>query len=102
MLDLLVELEDDDAASVQAGHGVWGAAATIPAASGVREASIALVPPTPVQRPPRMILASRLARLLLAAHGFAVECISSVEPGAYGDEPATTESPELLVIARRS
>ena len=29
-----------------------------------------------------------------------VERISSVEPGAYGDGPPTTESPEFLVIAR--
>jgi SAM-dependent methyltransferase len=41
----------------------------------------------------------RELRLLLGAHGFAVESISSVEPGAYGVEPPTTESPEFLVIA---
>ena len=43
----------------------------------------------------------RELRLLLAAHGLEVERVSSVEPRAYGDEPATTESPELLVVARR-
>jgi SAM-dependent methyltransferase len=43
----------------------------------------------------------RELRLLLSAHGLAVERISSVEPGAYGDDPPTTESPEFLVIARR-
>jgi SAM-dependent methyltransferase len=43
----------------------------------------------------------RELRLLLAAHGLTVERISSVEPGAYGDEPPTTESPEYLVVARR-
>ncbi len=43
----------------------------------------------------------RELRLLLDRHGLAVERISSVEPGAYGDDPPTTESPELLVIARR-
>ncbi|HSP29634.1 MAG TPA: methyltransferase domain-containing protein [Ilumatobacteraceae bacterium] len=44
----------------------------------------------------------RELRLLLAAHGFVVESVASVEPGGYGTEPATTESPEFLVIARRS
>ena len=29
-----------------------------------------------------------------------VERISSVEPGAYGDDPPTIERPELLLIAR--
>ena len=43
----------------------------------------------------------RELRLLLAAHGLTIESISSVEPGAYGDDPPTTESPELLVVARR-
>ena len=43
----------------------------------------------------------RELRLLLAAHGLVVERISSVEPGAYGDDPPTTESPEYLVLARR-
>jgi SAM-dependent methyltransferase len=43
----------------------------------------------------------RELRLLLAAHGFVVDSISSVEPGAYGVAPATTESPEFLAVARR-
>ena len=43
----------------------------------------------------------RYARNLLAGNGFTVESISSVEPGAYGSDPATTESPEYLVIAHR-
>ena len=43
----------------------------------------------------------RELRLLLAAHGFTVESIASVEPGAYGVDPPTTESPEFLVVARR-
>jgi SAM-dependent methyltransferase len=43
----------------------------------------------------------RELRLLLTVHGLTVDRISSVEPGAYGDEPPTTESPELLVLARR-
>jgi hypothetical protein len=43
----------------------------------------------------------RELRLLLVAHGLAVERISSVEPGAYGDDPPTTESPEYLVVASR-
>jgi SAM-dependent methyltransferase len=41
----------------------------------------------------------RELRLLLAAHGFVVDSIASVEPGAYGSAPATTESPEFLVVA---
>ncbi len=41
----------------------------------------------------------RELRLLLSAHGFAVDSISSVEPGAYVLAPATTESPEFLTIA---
>ena len=44
----------------------------------------------------------RELRLLLAAEGLKVERISSVEPGAYGDEPASVDSPEYLVIARRA
>lgn len=44
----------------------------------------------------------RELRLLLGRHGLGVERISSVEPGAYGDAPPTTESPEFLVIARRT
>jgi len=41
----------------------------------------------------------RELRLLLVGNGFTVESISSVEPGAYGSDPATTESPEYLVVA---
>jgi SAM-dependent methyltransferase len=43
----------------------------------------------------------RELRLLVDRHGLCVERISSVEPGAYGSHPPTTESPEFLVIARR-
>jgi SAM-dependent methyltransferase len=43
----------------------------------------------------------RELRLLLHSHGLVVDSIASVEPGAYGSEPATTESPEFLVIAHR-
>ncbi|MDA3033177.1 MAG: class I SAM-dependent methyltransferase [Actinomycetota bacterium] len=43
----------------------------------------------------------RELRLLLGTHGFAVDSISSVEPGRYGSGPATIESPEFLVIASR-
>jgi SAM-dependent methyltransferase len=43
----------------------------------------------------------RELRMLLPAHGFAVEQVSSVEPGAYGDAPPSTELPEFLVVARR-
>ncbi len=41
----------------------------------------------------------RELRLLLSRHEFVVDSISSVEPGAYGSDPATTESPEFLVVA---
>lgn len=43
----------------------------------------------------------RELRLLLGRHGVTVERIASVEPGAYGDAPPTTETPEFLVVARR-
>ena len=43
----------------------------------------------------------RELRLLMAQHGFVVDSISSVEPGAYGFAAPTTESPEFLVIAVR-
>ncbi|MFT4618337.1 MAG: SAM-dependent methyltransferase [Minisyncoccia bacterium] len=43
----------------------------------------------------------RELRLLLGAHGFAVDAVCSVEPGQYGSHLATTESPEFLVIASR-
>jgi SAM-dependent methyltransferase len=42
----------------------------------------------------------RELRLLLTAHGLDIDRISSVEPGRYGDDPPSTESPEFLVIAR--
>ncbi|MFT6812028.1 MAG: SAM-dependent methyltransferase [Ilumatobacter sp.] len=41
----------------------------------------------------------RELRLLLSTHGFAVDAVCSVEPGRYGSDPATIESPEFLVIA---
>lgn len=44
----------------------------------------------------------RELRLLLAAHDLVVDSISGVEPGAYGSSPAGTESPEYLVVARRT
>jgi SAM-dependent methyltransferase len=43
----------------------------------------------------------RELRLLLGAHGLVVDTLSSVEPGAYGTQPPTTESPEFLVTATR-
>jgi len=43
----------------------------------------------------------RELRLLAGACGLVVERISSVEPGAYGDDRPTAERPELLVVARR-
>ncbi len=44
----------------------------------------------------------RELRLLLDRHGLSVESISSVEPGAFGRNPPTTESPEYLVVAARA
>jgi cyclopropane fatty-acyl-phospholipid synthase-like methyltransferase len=43
----------------------------------------------------------RELRLLCAASGLTVDSISSVEPGAYGFEPPTTETPEYLLLATR-
>ncbi len=43
----------------------------------------------------------RELRLLLGNHGLVVDSLASVEPGAYGADPPTTESPEFLVIAHR-
>ncbi len=43
----------------------------------------------------------RELRLLLGAHELRVDSVSSVEPGAYALVPATTESPEFLVLATR-
>ena len=41
----------------------------------------------------------RELRLLLGSVGLSVHSISSVEPGAYGNDAPTLESPEFLVIA---
>jgi SAM-dependent methyltransferase len=41
----------------------------------------------------------RELRLLLGGVGLSVQSISSVEPGAYGNDTPTLESPEFLVIA---
>ena len=43
----------------------------------------------------------RELRLLAAAHGLAVDSISSVEPGAYGDAPPTADTAEFLLLATR-
>lgn len=42
----------------------------------------------------------RELRLLLRGHGFTVERVSGVEPGAYGDRAPSVDLPELLVTAR--
>lgn len=44
----------------------------------------------------------RELRLLMAATGLSVESISSVEPGAYGYEVPSLESPEYLLIASKT
>lgn len=43
----------------------------------------------------------RELRLLCAATGLAVDSISSVEPGDYGDEPPTVDTAEFLLLARK-
>lgn len=43
----------------------------------------------------------REIRLLLHSHGLVIDSIASVEPGDYGSDRATTESPEFLAIAHR-
>lgn len=43
----------------------------------------------------------RELRLLLGSVGLQVESVFSVEPGAYRRDPASVETPEFLVIARR-
>ena len=44
---------------------------------------------------------TRELRLLARMSGLQVDRISSVEPGAYGDDPPTVESAEYLVLATR-
>lgn len=41
----------------------------------------------------------RELRLMAAAHGFVVDRVAGVEPGAYGDGPPTIELPEFLLLA---
>jgi SAM-dependent methyltransferase len=43
----------------------------------------------------------RELRLLCRLHGLAVDAIHSVEPGAYGTDPPTVDSPEFLLLATR-
>lgn len=43
----------------------------------------------------------RELRLLCAANGLSIDVISSVEPGGYGAESPTADSPEFLVLATR-
>jgi SAM-dependent methyltransferase len=43
----------------------------------------------------------RELRLLCAATGLAVDSISSVEPGDYGDEPPTVDTAEFLLLATK-
>ena len=44
-------------------------------------------------------LAGEAVQLALADAGLEVLSISSVSPGAYGDDPPSVESPEFLVVA---
>jgi SAM-dependent methyltransferase len=43
----------------------------------------------------------RELRLLCAAHDLVVDSISSVEPGAYGFDPPTSDTAEFLLLATR-
>lgn len=43
----------------------------------------------------------RELRLLADRQGLRVDSVSSVEPGRYGTDPPSTESPEFLVVATR-
>jgi len=43
----------------------------------------------------------RELRLLMQGHGLRVDRISSVEPGAYGDDAPTADTAEFLVLATR-
>ena len=43
----------------------------------------------------------RELRMLCAANGLSVDSISSVEPGAYGNDEPTTDTAEFLVLATR-
>jgi len=43
----------------------------------------------------------RELRMLCAAHGWRVDSISSVDPGAYGFDPPTVETAEFLLVATR-
>lgn len=43
----------------------------------------------------------RELRLLCRVHGFAVDAVHSVEPGAYAGGPPTTDTAEFLVLATR-
>ena len=43
----------------------------------------------------------RELRLLCAATGLAVDSISSVEPGDYGDDPPTVDTAEFLLLATK-
>lgn len=44
----------------------------------------------------------RELRLMAASHGFVVDRVTGVEPGAYGDDPPTIERPEFLLLATRA
>ncbi|MEO6571359.1 MAG: class I SAM-dependent methyltransferase [Ilumatobacteraceae bacterium] len=43
----------------------------------------------------------RELRLLCAANGLEVDAVSSVEPGRYGSDPPTADTPEFLLLATR-
>lgn len=44
----------------------------------------------------------RELRLLCAANGLSIDSLSSVEPGAYGLDPPSVDSPEFLLLATRN
>jgi len=85
-------------------HAVGGAA-TFDADAGITRERTEVRDPRGTPRPADLwtgCYTPRELRLLCAAVGLDVERISGVEPGAYGDDPPSTDTPEHLVIARRS
>lgn len=76
--------------------------ATFDAATGVSHEQTEIIGPTGERRQVDLwtgCYTPRELHLLLNRSGFSVQSISSVEPGRYGSEPPTVESPEFLVIA---
>jgi len=79
--------------------------ATFDAASGVSHERTSVKSPDAVEAEIDLwtgCYTPRELRLLCELNGLTVDRISSVEPGRYGIEPASTESPEFLLVATRA